>query len=66
MSLRAFHLFFIAISVVLTAFFAAWAFGQYRTENAISYAVTGVASLAVGVGLVVYGAAFQKKTKRLS
>ena len=66
MSLRAFHLFFIALSVILTAFFAAWAFGQYRTESAIGYAVTGVASLAAGVGLVVYGAAFQKKTKRMS
>ena len=29
MSLRAFHLLFIALSVVLAAFFAAWAAGQY-------------------------------------
>jgi hypothetical protein len=31
MSLRAFHLLFIVMSVILTAFFAAWAFGEYRT-----------------------------------
>jgi len=65
-SLRAFHLLFIALSVVLTAFFAAWAFGQYRAEQGAGYALTGVASLAAGVGLAVYGVAFQKKTKRLS
>ena len=65
MSLRAFHMLFIALSVVLTAFFAAWAFGEYRAQHAVSYALTGVGSLAVGVGLTVYGAAFQKKTKSL-
>ena len=66
MSLRAFHILFIALSVVLTAFFAAWAFGQYRSEQQLGYAVTAVGSLAAGVGLVVYLTAFFKKTKRLS
>ena len=66
MSLRAFHLLFIALSVILTAFFAAWAFGQYRAEPAIGYLVTAIASLAAGIGLVAYGAAFLKKTKRFS
>jgi hypothetical protein len=66
MSLRAFHLLFIVMSVILTAFFAAWAFGQYRTEGAISYALTAAGSLAAGIGLVVYAAGFLKKTKRLS
>jgi hypothetical protein len=65
MSLRAFHLLFIAVSVMLTAFFAAWAAGEYRTGHEIGYALAGVGSLASGVGLVVYGAAFQKKTKGL-
>ena len=32
MSLRAFHLLFIALSVVLAAFVAAWATGQYRAD----------------------------------
>ena len=65
MSLRAFHVLFITLSVVLTAFFAAWAFGQYRAEPAGSYLAVAMASLAAGVGLVVYGAAFLKKTKAL-
>jgi ABC-type Mn2+/Zn2+ transport system permease subunit len=65
MSLRMFHLLFIALSVVLTAFFAAWAIGQYRAAHDVGYAITAVLSLASGVGLVVYGAAFQRKTRKL-
>ena len=63
MSLRAFHLLFIAMSVILTAFVAAWAAGQYRAVHDVTYAVASAASLASGVGLVIYGAAFQRKTR---
>jgi hypothetical protein len=66
MSLRAFHLFFIALSVILAAFFAAWAIGEYRSAHELTYAVTGVVSLAAGVALVFYAAAFQRKTRRFS
>ena len=65
MGLRGFHLFFIVVSVILTAFFAAWAAGQYQAVHEVSYAVAAAASLASGVGLVVYGAAFLRKTKQL-
>jgi FlaG/FlaF family flagellin (archaellin) len=64
-SLRAFHLLFIALSVVLAAFFAAWAIGQYRVGQQTGYAVAGVAALLSGIGMAVYGAAFQRKTKGL-
>jgi len=63
MSLRAFHLFFIAISVVLAAFFAAWAAGQYSAGHQVSYVIVAVIALACGLGLAVYGAKFQRKTK---
>jgi hypothetical protein len=66
MSLRAFHLLFIALSVVLAAFFGAWSLEQYRSANDAGYALAGIVSLAGGVGLAVYGAAFQRKTKGLS
>jgi len=65
MSLRAFHVLFIALSVVLAAFFAAWAIDQYRAGHQIGYAVTGVGSLALGGALVVYGALFLRKTRNL-
>jgi hypothetical protein len=65
MSLRAFHLLFIALSVILTAFFAAWAAGQYRIEHDSGYIVAAAVSLAAGAGLAVYGAAFQRKTRQM-
>jgi hypothetical protein len=66
MSLRAFHLLFIALSVMLTAFVAAWAVSQYRAVHDAGYLIACIASVATGIGLAVYGAAFQRKTKRLS
>jgi hypothetical protein len=60
-----FHLVFIALSVVLSAFFAAWAMGQYRLEYETGYAVAGAAALAAGGALAVYGAAFQRKSRNL-
>jgi hypothetical protein len=65
MSLRAFHLLFIALSVVLAAFFAAWASGQYRLEYEPVYALAAVLAVASGVGLAVYGTLFQRKTRNL-
>ena len=66
MSLRAFHLVFISVSGVRAAFVAAWAAQQYQAAHDASYAVTAVGALASGIGLAIYGAAFQKKTRRLS
>jgi len=65
MSLRMFHIVFIGASVVLAAFVAAWAGQQYQAAHAVGYAMTAVLSLAAGGGLIVYGAAFQRKTKQL-
>ena len=65
MSLRAFYLFFISMSVVLAAFVAAWAGQQFMTGGAATYAVTAAGALASGAGLAFYGAAFQRKTRRL-
>ena len=65
MSLRAFHLLFVAFSVMLAAFFAAWALNEYQSGHQLSFALAGVLSLASGAGLAFYGAAFQRKTKNL-
>jgi len=65
MSLRAFHLFFIAVSVLLAAFVAAWAMGQYRLEHEGVYLLWTVGAIVAGGGLTVYGAAFQRKTRHL-
>jgi len=65
MSLKTFHVVFIAVCVVLAAFVAAWAGQQYRAASAGIYAVTSLAALAAGAALAFYGAAFQRKMKRL-
>ena len=65
MSLRAFHLLFIALSIALCGFVAAWAMGQYRAGHDGGYAVTGVASIATAAGLAAYGRMFQRKTRNL-
>ena len=65
MSLRAFHLLFIGLSVVLAAFCGAWAIGQYRAEPRMSLMVAAILSLVAAGGLAVYGTAFQRKTRRL-
>jgi hypothetical protein len=63
--LRAFHLLFISLSVLLAAFVAAWAMGQYRLEHEGIYALWGFGAVASAGALIVYGAAFQRKTRNL-
>jgi hypothetical protein len=65
MGLRAFHLFFISVSVILVAFVAAWAVGQYRLEHDEIYVVTTAGAVALAAGLMWYGAMFQRKTRNL-
>jgi hypothetical protein len=64
-SLKAFHLLFIVLSVILAGFVAAWAVGQFRLEHRASYAVTAVVALAASGTLVWYASVFQRKTKNL-
>ena len=65
MGLRAFHLLFICLSVILAVFSAAWAVGQYRLEHETIYVVTTAGAVAIAAGLMWYGTAFQRKTRNL-
>ena len=65
LSLRAFHLFFIGLSVVMAAFCAAWAFSQFRADHDAIYGAGALVSALSVPGLAVYGAAFQRKTRNL-
>jgi hypothetical protein len=65
MGLRSFHLVFIGMSVILAAFSAAWAVGQYRIEHQAVFIVTAALSILGACALAVYGAAFQRKTRNL-
>jgi hypothetical protein len=65
MSLRAFHMLFIALSVVMLAFCAAWSVGMYRAAHEVSYVLACAASVISVIGLSVYGATFRRKTRAL-
>jgi hypothetical protein len=65
MSLKAFHLVFIVASVILAAFVAAWAVGQYQAQRDAAYLGATAASVGAAVGLTLYAAAFQRKTRRM-
>jgi hypothetical protein len=53
------------MSVILLAFMAAWAAGQYRELHQAVYVATAIGSAAAGAGLAVYAAKFQRKARRL-
>ena len=65
MGLKSFHLFFIAMSVILAAFTAAWSVTQYRATPDGTYIATCAVSALAGAVLIVYGVRFQRRSARL-
>lgn len=65
MSLRAFHLVFIALSVILAAFSAAWAGSQYGSTHQPVFLIVAAAFVLTASGLGVYMATFIRKTRNL-
>ena len=62
MSLKAFHLIFIIVSIALAFGFGVWLVAQGGLMNIM----IGVISFGVGVGLIFYERYFLKKTKNIS
>jgi hypothetical protein len=65
MSLKAFHLLFIGLSIVLAAFMAAWAMTQYSAVHDAGYIATAVVSVLAASGLAVYATKFRRKVRQL-
>jgi len=64
MSLKTLHIVFITASCLLAFGFGIWMLMESRSpEGGTSEMVYGIGSLAVGVGLIVYGRYFLKKLK---
>ena len=66
MSLKAFHIFFISLSVLLTFGFAVWTFQSYTENGGFIVLMGSLISMLTGVGLIVYGINFLKKLKNVS
>jgi hypothetical protein len=66
MSLKAFHIIFIAASILLSFGFAAWCFVEYAEAHRRVELISGIVSVIVGVGLIVYGRYVLRKLKHIS
>ena len=65
MSLRFFHILFIALSVLMSVVVGIWAIDAYRTDGSLMWAALAVLGFASGAFLVVYGNRFLQKTRKL-
>jgi hypothetical protein len=66
MSLKAFHVFFIVIAVLLCLGFGAWCLDSDYARGRPAYTVAGYASFVLGVLLVVFEIRFLRKFKDLN
>lgn len=66
MSLRAFHIVFIVVSIVLSLVVTVWGVREYLSAGAVSALVVGVVAFASGVAMVIYGARFFGKLQELA
>ena len=65
-SLKAFHLFFVAVCVLLAAFVAVGDRTALQTLGETATSSRRLVQRLTGAGLAVYGAAFQRKMRRAS
>ncbi|MDC0064980.1 hypothetical protein OAK15_00805 [Verrucomicrobia bacterium] len=66
MSLKAFHLVFIILSILLTLMFGIWGVVNHGSSGKTAELVMGIISLAGTVGLSVYLRYFLKRLKHVS
>ena len=53
MSLRAFHIVFVIVTIVLSLYVALWGIREYTQEQSVSALALGVLFLAMAVGLMI-------------
>ena len=66
MSLKAFHVVFVAASILLALGFGVWSLSNYFHGGQIPDLVFGAGSLVTGLALIVYGIFVLKKLKNIS
>ena len=65
MSLKAFHIFFIVVSVVLAFGFGAWGVYVHLAGDDFAYLAMGLVSFVLGLVLIFYGINFLHKLKHI-
>lgn len=66
MSLKAFHVVFIAASILLAFWFAGWALVNFSNGGRTADLISGLVAAVIGLGLMAYGAYVLKKLKHIS
>lgn len=66
MSLKAFHIFFIALAIIVTLFFGTWLFVTVEAGEAAVRFFFGGLSYAVAILLGLYGRYFLRKFRDIS
>jgi steroid 5-alpha reductase family enzyme len=66
LSLRSFHLFFIAASVLLAAWVGVWGIQSWQANRSGRDLAVGLLFFALGVVLLVYGLRVRKKLRSLA
>jgi hypothetical protein len=66
LSLRSFHLFFIAASVLLAAWVGVWGVQSWQANRSGSDLAVGLLFAALGVVLLVYGLRVRKKLRQVA
>lgn len=66
MSLKAFHIVFVAMSTLLSIGFGLWAAREYVGGKSTGLLLAAVGSLVFAVALVGYGVWFLRKLKKVS
>jgi len=66
LSLRSFHLFFIAASVLLAAWVGVWGVQSWQATRSGSDLAVGVLFVALGAVLLVYGLRVRKKLRQIA
>ncbi|RPH52774.1 hypothetical protein EHM82_09105 [bacterium] len=65
LSLRSFHLFFIAVSILLAAWVGAWGVQSWMATRNLGDLALGVLFFVLGFVLVLYGLRVRRKLKDL-
>jgi len=63
MSLKTFHVIFIACSIILVIGFGCWGIDNFQQKQAFSYLWTGIGSFLLAAGLIIFEYVFLKKNK---
>jgi uncharacterized PurR-regulated membrane protein YhhQ (DUF165 family) len=65
MSLRAFHIVFVVVTVILSLYVALWGIREFSQERSMGALALAIIFLATAVGLMIYGKKAYGKLREL-